>query len=72
MTGTGNSEWGWRDTSGSSPRLQRIAANTAFTAKQTAYRAYMEHAMGCDDCEYGEVRCEKATELHRRWRETPS
>jgi hypothetical protein len=69
MTGT---EWDWRDTSGSSPRLQRIAANTTFTAKQKAYRAYLEHAVDCDGCEHGEKRCAKATALLRRWRETPS
>jgi hypothetical protein len=69
MSGTG---WQQRDAGSGSGHVQRIASNAAFTTKQKAYRAYLEHAVECGDCGHGETRCVKATELYRKWRAEPS
>jgi len=37
MTGAGSTEWDWRDTSGSRPRPQRIAARSLPSAESLTY-----------------------------------
>ena len=60
-------EWDWRDATSGSPRLQRIADDATFNAKQQAYRKFLDHSIGCAGCGHGERRCEKATELWRAY-----
>ncbi|MCX4557949.1 hypothetical protein OHA02_17275 [Streptomyces phaeochromogenes] len=52
-------------------RLRHAEADAEFTPKQLTFRAYMEHSVGCADCDYGNVRCGVAREIWREWRALP-
>lgn len=45
--------------SGGPGHLQAVAPSGAYAL----YRAFMDHSLVCDDCEYGEARCATAKEL---------
>ena len=45
------------------------AINREHMRSQKAYRAYFDHSVGCDDCDHGWNRCEKATELWRAYKD---
>ncbi|MFG2029987.1 hypothetical protein [Streptomyces sp. NPDC048825] len=49
-------------------RIQH-AVNRAYMRSQKAYRAYFDHSVGCDDCDHGGTRCEKAEELWRAYKD---
>ncbi|MGW0705807.1 hypothetical protein ACWD4G_07540 [Streptomyces sp. NPDC002643] len=36
---------------------------------ETEYRTFIHHLYDCEDCGYGQVRCEKATELWREFKD---
>jgi hypothetical protein len=59
----------WRDTSGSAPRPAATAAE--FTPKQAKFREYMDHSQGCEDCDYGNRRCDAAQAIWKAWRALP-
>ena len=40
-----------------------------FTPKQRKFRAYMDHSMDCEDCDYGNRRCPVAQEIWDAWRD---
>jgi hypothetical protein len=42
-----------------------------FTPKQRKFRAYMDHSMDCEDCDYGNRRCPVAQEIWDAWRDLP-
>lgn len=53
-------QWQPRDRGSGGPGyLQAVAPSGTFAR----YRAFTAHTMGCDDCEYGEARCETAKKL---------
>ena len=45
--------------SGDPGTLQAVAPSETYAA----YRAFMSHFLQCDDCEFGEARCETAKDL---------
>ncbi|MFF4347838.1 hypothetical protein [Streptomyces sp. NPDC001530] len=65
MSGT---RWEWRDSGSASGHMQRVADSGTYSRMQTAYRAYINHATGCDGCGYGERRCSTADQLWRAYR----
>lgn len=57
MTGT---QWQYRDEGSGGPgHLQAVAPSGVYAR----YRAFMDHSLNCDDCEYGEARCATAKTL---------
>ncbi|MEU9186843.1 hypothetical protein AB0D14_20295 [Streptomyces sp. NPDC048484] len=48
--------------------LRSTAGETQLTLKQERFRAYMDHSMDCADCDYGNRRCDAATDLWAKWR----
>jgi hypothetical protein len=57
MTGR---EWQYRDEGSGGPgHLQAVAPSGVYAL----YRAFMDHSLRCDDCEYGEARCATAKGL---------
>lgn len=53
-------QWQYRDEGSGGPgHLQAVAPSGAYAH----YRAFMEHSLVCDDCEYGEARCTTARGL---------
>ncbi|MFD5078039.1 hypothetical protein [Streptomyces sp. NPDC058371] len=61
-------EWQWSDGRGGGGHMQAVVSSR-YSRTQTAYRAYLDHSMLCDDCEYGEERCAVARELWLTYRE---
>lgn len=57
--------WEWADSSSASAHRQRVAGHITYNLVQDAYRAFMDHSLHCDDCEYGEIRCATAKGLWR-------
>ena len=55
-----STRWEWADTSGSSPRLRRVA-DSAQSRSAEAYRRYITHGATCSDCP--DLRCVKGDEL---------
>lgn len=45
--------------SGGPGYLQAVAPSGTYAR----YKAFTTHTLGCDDCEYGEARCEQAKSL---------
>ena len=53
-------QWQYRDEGSGAPgHLQAVVPDGAYAR----YRKFTDHTMGCDDCEFGEARCETAKEL---------
>ncbi|MFE7837453.1 hypothetical protein ACFU53_15865 [Streptomyces sp. NPDC057474] len=63
-------QWQYRDEGSGGPgHLQAVAPSGVYAR----YRAFTDHTLGCDDCEYGEARCDMAKALwatYARARET--
>jgi hypothetical protein len=58
-----NARWQWQESGNSSGHMQRVADSGTYSRVTNAYRAFMGHSLHCDDCEYGEKRCETAKGL---------
>lgn len=57
--------------SGGPGYLQAVAPGDTYAR----YRDFTTHTLGCDDCEYGETRCETAKKLWAKYvqvRDAPS
>ncbi|GAA3860915.1 hypothetical protein GCM10023084_13160 [Streptomyces lacrimifluminis] len=55
------------DTSGNAGRPQRLVVPDHLPGEE-AYGTFMHHMTGCADCGYGQVQCEKATELWQAYK----
>lgn len=56
--------WQYQDAGSGGPgHLQAVVSDGAYAR----YRAFTTHFYGCDDCEFGEVRCPTAQELWARY-----
>ncbi|MFF7260666.1 hypothetical protein ACFZCL_10330 [Streptomyces sp. NPDC008159] len=61
MTGV---QWQYRDEGSGGPgHLQAVLPSGSYAL----YRAFMDHSLHCDSCEYGEVRCATANRLWARY-----
>lgn len=52
-----------RDAGSGPGHMQRVASSGVYSRVTNTYREFMGHSLGCDDCEYGETRCDTAKEL---------
>jgi hypothetical protein len=57
-----DTEQGDHSTPGKARRPQRLLVPEHLPGEE-AYGTFMHHMMECADCGYGQVQCEKATEL---------
>lgn len=53
-------QWQPRDRGSGGPGYLQAVAPSGTYAR---YRTFTDHTMGCDDCEFGEARCETAKGL---------
>jgi hypothetical protein len=59
----------WLDT-GDGPRPLRVVSGAALEGRaQAAYRAYVDHAQGCDECPKSSFQCDEAAALWQVYRE---
>lgn len=60
-------QWQYRDEGSGGPgHLQAVAPSSTYNR----YRAFTDHSLGCDDCEYGEARCKTAKRLWAAYAQT--
>lgn len=54
---------------GTAAHAHRATLHTAVAARDQAYRAFITHAQGCDDCITIGVDCQLAAQLKQIWRD---
>ena len=59
----------WRDTGDGPTPLAVVSGNAIEGKAHRAYRAYLDHAMECEDCPRSMFQCETAAALWRAYRE---
>lgn len=60
---------GWRPDAGDGRKPITLASSSATESKaQVAYRAYLDHALGCEDCRQAAFECDQAAALWGEYR----
>lgn len=57
----------WFDTGSGPRRLSALSAHIVESGATSAYRAYLDHAMECEDCPQSTFQCEAAAGLWKAY-----